>query len=175
MSDMKTNVEAACADIDFENKKYTIEMDTNYGPIHLELFGDVAPGHCKNIIGLARNQFFDGLGFHRIIPDFVIQGGCPEGNGTGGPGYNVPAEFNELPHEEGVLSMARAQDPDSAGSQFFICLGKVPYLDRQYTVFGKATGEQSFETIRKIGAVRTEVGDKPVEAVTMQKVIVTEA
>lgn len=170
MSDLKKKVDEACSDVDFEKNKYFVEMSTNYGDIHIELYGDIAPNHCKNMIGLARNNFFDGLGFHRIIPEFVIQGGCPEGNGTGGPGYNVAAEFNPRPHEEGVLSMARAQDPNSAGSQFFLCLGKVTYLDNQYTVFGKAKDEPSLATIRKIGAVETEVGDKPTQPVTMNHV-----
>ena len=88
----------------------------------LDMLTDVAPGHCNNMLGLAKIGFYNGLAFHRIIKGFMIQGGCPEGTGTGGPGYTIPAEFNATKHEPGVLSMARTSDPNSAGSQFFICL-----------------------------------------------------
>ena len=119
----REKVDEATNDLDFDNKKYQIQLDTNKGMIKLDLDATVAPNHCRNMIGLARIGFYDGLIFHRVIDGFMIQGGCPEGTGTGGPGYNVDAEFNKMPHEAGVLSMARSQNPNSAGSQFFVCLG----------------------------------------------------
>ncbi len=156
----KEKVDAAAADVDFETKKYAIELDTSLGKIELELRPDVAPNHCRNMIGLAKIGFYDGLIFHRIIDGFMIQGGCPKGTGTGNPGYNVDAEFNDMVHEEGVLSMARSQDPNSAGSQFFVCLGAHSHLDGSYTAFGKATDE-SLEVVRKIGNVTTGMNDRP--------------
>ena len=119
----KSEVEAAAADVDFETNNYQLELDTTMGKITLKLMPEVAPGHCKNLIGLAKIGYYDGLIFHRIIPGFMVQGGCPNGNGAGGPGYTIDAEFNDQPHEPGVLSMARTQDPNSAGSQFFHLLG----------------------------------------------------
>src|SRR4030095_16029006 len=102
---------------------------------------------------------------------FMIQGGCPQGTGTGGPGYQIKAEFNSTPHVPGVLSMARTGDPNSAGSQFFICLEKSPSLDRQYTAFGKVADEESMKTVQAIGAVKTS-SDRPVEKVTIKKATV---
>ena len=116
----------------------TIEMEDG-GKIELELWPDLAPEHVNSFVFLARDGFYDGVTFHRIIDGFMAQGGDPTGTGTGGPGYNVPAEFNDTKHVEGVLSMARAQDPNSAGSQFFICNADATFLDRQYTAFGKVT------------------------------------
>lgn len=162
------------AGIDFSKTKYEVQFDTSKGKINLELYPDVAPGHCKNLIALSKAGFYDGLTFHRIIEGFVIQGGCPVGNGTGGPGYNVKAEFNPRPHEEGVLSMARAQDPNSAGSQFFLCLGRLPSLDRQYTVFGKTKDADSLTVVKTIGASDTDTQDRPLEKVTINKATVTE-
>lgn len=160
--------------VDFSTHKYQIQFQTSMGEIFLELYPDIAPEHCKNIIGLAKTGFYDGLIFHRVIKGFVIQGGCPDGNGMGGPGYNVTAEFNEKPHEPGTLSMARANDPNSAGSQFFLCLERVPYLDRQYTVFGKTADEKSLVVVRKIGEVETNPQDRPVEDVVIQRATVSE-
>uniref|UniRef100_A0A7S0LSQ5 Peptidyl-prolyl cis-trans isomerase n=2 Tax=Coccolithus braarudii TaxID=221442 RepID=A0A7S0LSQ5_9EUKA len=154
-------------------------IETTQGNMEFELWDDVAPKHVKNILTLAKQGFFDGQAFHRIIPGFVIQGGDPntklgygpggtlEGGdkskqrtwGRGGPGYNVPAEFNERLHEFGVLSMARSADPNSAGSQFFVCLGRLTSLDNKYTVFGKLTKGE--EVLRKIGAAKTVAGDIP--------------
>jgi cyclophilin family peptidyl-prolyl cis-trans isomerase len=108
-----------------------------------------------------------------VVPGFVIQGGCPSGTGTGGPGYNVDAEFNNRKHEAGVLSMARAQDPNSAGSQFFLCLEKVPFLDGQYTAFGKTADDDSLAVVKAIGKVRTASGDRPVEDVKINKATVS--
>jgi peptidyl-prolyl cis-trans isomerase B (cyclophilin B) len=106
---------------------------------------------------------------HRVIPGFVLQAGCPQGNGTGGPGYTIKAEFNNRKHETGVLSMARTNDPNSAGSQFFICLDRVPHLDNQYTAFGKASDAESLKTIAAIGAVPTGSGDRPKQDVKITK------
>jgi peptidyl-prolyl cis-trans isomerase B (cyclophilin B) len=161
----KTKVAEATKDLDFKNKKYQIKLETTHGNILLDMAPELAPGHCRNMIGLARSGFYDGLGFHRIIDGFMIQGGCPEGTGTGGPGYNIDAEFNDMPHKAGVLSMARSQNPNSAGSQFFICLAEHGYLDRQYTAFGKCADEASLAVVKKIGGVATDRGDRPKEPV----------
>ena len=107
------------------------------GEIRLEFFPEDAPKTVENFVTLAKKGFYNGLNFHRVVPDFVVQGGCPKGNGTGGPGYNVKAEFNKQKHLRGTVAMARSQDPDSAGCQFYICYGATPHLDGQYTVFGK--------------------------------------
>jgi peptidyl-prolyl cis-trans isomerase B (cyclophilin B) len=149
----KAEVEAATKDLDFKTKKYQLVLDTSAGKITLDLLPELAPGHVRNLIGLAKIGFYDGVVFHRIIKGFMIQGGCPDGLGTGGPGYTIPAEFNATKHEPGVLSMARTSDPNSAGSQFFICLEKVPHLDRQYTAFGKTADAASLEVVKQIGVV----------------------
>lgn len=169
----KSDVEIAQKDIDFSANRYQVQLDTTAGTISLDLLPEVAPEHCKNIIGLARSGFYDGIIFHRIVPGFVIQAGCPEGVGTGGPGYRVKAEFNETPHVAGVLSMARSQDPDSGGSQFFLCLGKAAFLDRQYTAFGNTADEASLAVVKAIGEVGTDDRDRPVEDVTIKKATVT--
>lgn len=160
---------------DLKNKKYQVQFTTSMGVILLDLFPDVAEGHCRNILALAKTGFYDGLGFHRVIDGFVIQGGCPKGNGTGGPGYNIKAEFNPRPHNAGTLSMARSMDPDSAGSQFFLCLGRVPHLDNQYTVFGEAANKESRDIILAIGKVETSAGDRPKVAVNIEKAVVIES
>jgi len=107
------------------------------GEIRLEFYPEDAPKTVENFVTLAKKGFYNGLNFHRVVPDFVVQGGCPKGNGTGGPGYTVKAEFNKHKHLRGTVAMARSQDPDSAGSQFYICYGPTPHLDGQYTVFGQ--------------------------------------
>ena len=170
----KAEVDAAVADLDFENKNYRIELDTTKGSIRLDLSPEAAPNHCKNMIGLARIGFYDGLIFHRVIDGFMIQGGCPQGSGTGGPGYNIDAEFNSTPHEAGVLSMARSQDPNSAGSQFFVCLDKHAYLDGQYTAFGRTADDESMEVVNSIGSVATDSQDRPTDEVKINKVTVVE-
>ncbi|MCC5996704.1 MAG: peptidylprolyl isomerase [Oceanicaulis sp.] len=109
------------------------------GDVVIRLRDDLAPKHVARITALVEEGFYDGLTFHRVIDGFVAQGGCPRGNGTGGTGEKIPAEFNDAPHVRGALSMARTQDPDSADCQFFICLDAVPYLDGQYTVWGEVT------------------------------------
>lgn len=123
------------------------------GLIKLQFFPDVAPATVANFIKLAEAGFYDGLTFHRVEPGFVVQGGDPNGNGTGGPGYSIKAEFSSKPHLRGTLAMARSQDPDSAGSQFYICLAPAPFLDGKYTVFGQVT-----EGMDVVDGIR--VGDK---------------
>ena len=173
MPNVKEQVAAAQAKIDTAKKKYTVELRTNKGPIRLNLLPEVAPGHVKNFVALAQIGFYNSGTFHRIIKGFMIQGGCPQGTGTGGPGYQIQAEFNTTPHVEGVLSMARTNDPNSAGSQFFICLGDHKHLDGQYTAFGKTADDESLATVRAIGNVATASGDKPREPVVIEKVTVT--
>lgn len=163
----KAEVDAAAKEIDFAKNKYQLELDTSLGKILLDTFPDKAPGHVTNLLALARIGYYDGLVFHRVIKGFMIQGGCPEGTGTGGPGYTIKAEFNDTKHEPGVLSMARTNDPNSAGSQFFICLERVPHLDRQYTAFGKTADAPSLETVRKIGDTPTGSQDRPKTPVTI--------
>jgi peptidyl-prolyl cis-trans isomerase B (cyclophilin B) len=138
------------------------------------LLSDLAPGHVKNLLGLTKVGYYDGLTFHRIIGGFMIQGGCPEGSGTGGPGYTIPAEFNATPHEAGVVSMARTSDPNSAGSQFFICLGKHTHLDRQYTAFGRTADADSLAVVQKIGKAATDRNDRPNKPIKINKATVVE-
>jgi peptidyl-prolyl cis-trans isomerase B (cyclophilin B) len=157
----KAEVEAAQKTLDLANKNYQLELDTSMGKILLDMLSDVAPGHVANILGLAKIGYYDGLGFHRIIKGFMIQGGCPEGTGTGGPGYTIKAEFNKTKHVPGVLSMARTNDPNSAGSQFFICHGDATFLDNQYTAFGKTADDASLEVVKAIGNVPTGSQDRP--------------
>ena len=171
---MKTQVAEAQKKLNLANKIYTAELDTSSGPIRLEFFPELAPGHVRNFLALAQIGFYNGVIFHRIIKGFMIQGGCPDGNGTGGPGYQIAAEFNATSHEIGVLSMARTNDPNSAGSQFFICLGKHAHLDRQYTAFGKVADDESLTTVKSIGTVKIGLGDRPVEDVVIKKVTITE-
>lgn len=168
----KSEVDAAAKEIDFAKNKYQIVLDTTLGKITLDMLPNVAPGHCTNMLALAKIGYYDGLIFHRVIKGFMIQGGCPEGSGTGGPGYTINAEFNATPHEPGVLSMARTSEPNSAGSQFFICLEKVPHLDRQYSAFGRTADAASLEVVKKIGAVATGPQDRPRTPVTITKATV---
>jgi len=165
----QAEVIAAQKELDLPKHKYQLVLDTSAGKITLDMLPDKALGHVKNILGLAKIGYYDGLTFHRIIKGFMIQGGCPEGTGTGGPGYTIKAEFNDTSHEPGVLSMARTNDPNSAGSQFFICLEKVPHLDRQYTAFGKTADAASLATVRAIGAAKTGAQDRPVQPITITK------
>src|SRR5262249_18483287 len=174
MADVKAKVEEAQKSIDFGKNNYTVELTTNKGPIRLQFFPEVAPGHVKNFVGLAKIGFYDGLIFHRIIGDFMIQGGCPTGTGTGGPGYQIKAEFNETPHVAGVLSMARSGDPNSAGSQFFICTGTHTHLDRNYSAFGKVADDESMKTVKVIAAVKVGRNDRPNEDVKITKAKGTE-
>ena len=170
----QAEVQEAANSLDFKTKKYQLVLDTSEGKITLNMLPEVAPGHVKNILGLAKIGFYDGTTFHRIIKGFMIQGGDPDGNGTGGPGYTIKAEFNKTTHEPGTLSMARTGDPNSAGSQFFICLERTPHLDGQYTAFGQTADAASLAVVKKIGEVRTGRNDKPVTPVTINKAEVVE-
>lgn len=170
----EAEVKKAQADIDFKTKKYQIELDTSEGTILLDLLPDVAPGHCMNMLGLAKIGYYDGVIFHRVIQGFMIQGGCPQGTGTGGPGYTIKAEFNQTKHDPGVLSMARTSDPNSAGSQFFICLERVPHLDGQYTAFGRTANSASLDVVKRIGAAPTDGRDKPKTDVKIRSAKVVE-
>lgn len=170
----KAEVEAAQKTLDLANKKYQLELDTSMGKITLDMLPDVAPGHVANILGLAKIGYYDGLGFHRIIKGFMIQGGCPEGTGSGGPGYTIKAEFNKTKHVPGVLSMARTNDPNSAGSQFFICHGDATFLDNQYTAFGKTADQASLDVVTAIGNVPTGSQDRPQKPVTIKTAKVLE-
>jgi len=165
-------LQKAAADLDLEGFDYEVTLETSVGPIRLTLDPSVAPGHVRNFVALAETGFYDDVTFHRVIKGFMIQGGCPAGTGTGGPGYRIRAEFNATPHEPGVLSMARTADPDSAGSQFFICLERVPHLDNQYTAFGRTADAASLAVVKAIGAVRTSANDRPVEPVLITKATV---
>ena len=168
-----TELQAAAKAVDLAGFDYEVTLDTSLGAIRLHLDPAVAPGHVRNMVALAESGYYDGGCFHRIIKGFMIQGGCPEGTGTGGPGYKIPAEFNKTTHEPGVLSMARTRDPNSAGSQFFICLERVPHLDNQYTAFGKTADAASLDVVKAIGSVRTGANDRPAEPVIIKKVTVT--
>jgi peptidyl-prolyl cis-trans isomerase B (cyclophilin B) len=154
-------------------------IETKFGSITLKFFPDAAPGHVKNFIDLAKKGFYDGTTFHRVIPGFMIQGGDPNSknpdkrmHGTGGPGYTIKAEFNERPHKRGTLSMARSQSPDSAGSQFFICVKDSSFLDRQYTVFGEV--ESGMDVVDKIVAAPKDQNDNPNDRIEMKVKIVEE-
>jgi peptidyl-prolyl cis-trans isomerase B (cyclophilin B) len=173
-SSCKAEVEKAQQDIDFAKKTYTVELTTSKGPIRIGFLPDKAPGHVKNFIALCKIGFYEGLGFHRVIEGFMIQGGCPQGTGTGSGGYTIKAEFNNTPHVAGVLSMARSSDPNSAGTQFFICHEDANFLDNQYTAFGKVLDKESQDTVNAIALVKTR-NDKPIEAVTIKKAEVKEA
>ena len=148
------------------NPIVTITMD-NGDIMKAELYPDIAPNTVNNFISLVKKGFYDGLTFHRVIKGFMIQGGCPQGTGMGGPGYEIKGEFtmngfpNNLKHTPGVLSMARATEPDSAGSQFFIMHKTSPHLDGQYAAFGKVV--EGLDVVDKIACVRTDFSDRPRE------------
>jgi peptidyl-prolyl cis-trans isomerase B (cyclophilin B) len=169
----KAEVDKAQQELDLAKKTYTVELTTNQGPIRIDFFPDVAPGHVKNFLALAKIGFYDGLTFHRVIEGFMIQGGCPLGTGTGSGGYTIKAEFNKTKHAPGVLSMARSNDPDSAGTQFFICHEEASFLDGKYTAFGKVVDKESQDTVNKIALVKTR-NEKPVENVVIEKAVVKE-
>lgn len=161
------------------------QIYTNFGVLELEFFMDVAPETVKNFVTLAEKGFYDGTAFHRIVQGFMIQGGDPltkdpamaDQYGTGGPGYNVKAEFNNRPHVRGTLSMARSGHPDSAGSQFFICLDDARFLDGQYTAFGKVVKGE--DVLLAMGAVATKLNASgteksvPIERVSVEKITIT--
>ena len=156
-----------------EQTRATIKVASkgeDWGDIVLRFFPDVAPNHVKNFLELAGRKFYDGTTFHRVIPGFMIQGGDPNSknpdrasHGMGGPGHRVKAEFNSKPHKRGVVSMARANDPDSAGSQFFICVADANFLDWQYTAFGEV--ESGMEVADRIVSARRDGRDNPLERI----------
>lgn len=158
-----------------ENPVVTIEMN-NGDIIKAELYPEIAPNTVKNFISLVQKGFYDSLKFHRVIPGFMIQGGCPQGSGTGGPGYGIKGEFadnkipNELIHTRGVLSMARSQMPNSAGSQFFIMVADSTHLDGSYAAFGKVY--EGMEAVDKIVSVERNFQDKPATEQVMKSVTV---
>ncbi|MGE0469291.1 MAG: Peptidyl-prolyl cis-trans isomerase [Candidatus Nitrospira kreftii] len=157
------------------NTRATIAITTKgqpIGEIVLKFFPDVAPGHVNNFIKLSQEGFYNGTTFHRVIPGFMIQGGDPNSktsdrssHGMGGPGYKVKAEFNSTPHKRGIVSMARANDPDSAGSQFFICVSDANFLDWQYTAFGEV--ESGMDVADKIVGMKRDGRDNPLERAEM--------
>lgn len=156
------------------NKKNSVaKFETSKGEFTVELFQDKAPITTKNFIDLANKKVYDGLIFHRVIKDFMIQGGDPKGNGTGGPGYTIPDEFHpDLKHDGvGVLSMANA-GPNTGGSQFFITLAPTPWLDKKHSVFGKVVS--GLDVVKTIGNVKTGAMDKPVEDVVIKKITIIE-
>lgn len=158
-----------------QNPIVTITME-NGDVIKAELYPEIAPNTVNNFISLINHNFYDGVCFHRVIKGFMLQGGDPDGNGTGGPGYEIKGEFthngfkNDLKHTEGVLSMARAMHPDSAGSQFFIMHKKAPHLDGAYAAFGKIT--EGMDVVNKIAETATDYSDRPLEKQVMKKVTV---
>jgi len=156
-----------------EMKQLKAVIETKYGDIEIEFYPEKAPRHVNNFVSLAREGFYDGTIFHRVIPGFMIQGGDPltKGDdtsryGTGGPDHNVPAEFNDIKHERGILSMARSQHPNSAGSQFFIVVKDSFFLDGQYTVFGRVTS--GMDAVDKIVHLKRNRNDLPDERVEMK-------
>lgn len=157
------------------NPIVTFEME-NGDLIKAELYPEIAPNTVNNFISLINDKFYDGLIFHRVISGFMIQGGCPDGNGMGGPGYSIQGEFshngiaNDLAHTAGVLSMARAMNPNSAGSQFFIMHKDAPHLDGEYAAFGKVI--EGMDVVNKIAAAMTDYSDRPIEPQKMAKVTV---
>ncbi|MBS5549149.1 MAG: peptidylprolyl isomerase [Oscillospiraceae bacterium] len=158
-----------------QNPIVTIEMEDG-GVMKAELYPDVAPNTVNNFISLVQKGYYDGLIFHRVIPGFMIQGGCPDGTGMGGPGYSIKGEFtgngfqNNLVHDRGVLSMARTMAPDSAGSQFFVMVEKAPHLDGQYAAFGKVI--EGMEVADAIVSAKRDWNDKPRQPQRMKKVTV---
>ena len=153
-------------------------IQTKFGNIELRFFPEAAPGHVNNFLELAKKGFYDGTTFHRVIPGFMIQGGDPNSkspderhmHGMGGPGYTIKAEFNEKPHKRGALSMARSAHPDSAGSQFFICVADASFLDRQYSVFGEVVS--GIEVVDTIVNQARDAKDNPLDRIEMKVSVV---
>jgi len=158
-----------------QNPVATIEL-VDGGVITVELDVQVAPNTVKNFVALVKNSFYDNLIFHRAIPGFMLQGGCPQGSGIGGPGYTIKGEFgkngfsNPIMHKRGVISMARAADPNSAGSQFFIMVADSSHLDGQYAAFGKVS--EGMDVVDRIVAVKRDYADKPLEDQQIKKITV---
>jgi cyclophilin family peptidyl-prolyl cis-trans isomerase len=163
---------------DYQSK--VAEIHTTAGEIDIRFFPDVAPNHVKNFIDLAQKGFYNGTKFHRVIPGFMVQGGDPNTKssdtstwGMGGSGTHVNAEFNEIPHKRGIVSMARSNDPNSASSQFFIVVKDSNFLDRQYTVFGQVT--KGMDVADKIVSAPRNAGDRPDKPVTIEKIVIRDA
>lgn len=158
-----------------KNPEITITME-NGDQIRAELYPEIAPNTVKNFISLVKKGFYDGLIFHRVIEGFMIQGGCPQGTGMGGPGYSIKGEFsqngfkNDLKHSEGVLSMARSMMPNSAGSQFFIMHKSAPHLDGAYAAFGKVV--EGMDIVNKIAETRTDYSDRPLKEQKIKSITV---
>ncbi len=158
-----------------KNPITTITME-NGKSVTIELYPEIAPDTVNNFISLAKKKFYDGLSFHRVIADFMIQGGCPKGTGTGGPGYKIKGEFlsngfkNDLKHEEGVISMARSSEPNSAGSQFFIMHKDAQYLDGNYAAFGKVI--EGMDEVDRIANVEKDRNDKPITPEIIKEITV---
>lgn len=158
-----------------DNPIVTLEMESG-NKIKLELYPEIAPNTVNNFISLVKKGYYDGLIFHRVIPGFMIQGGCPEGTGAGGPGYTIKGEFNSngftnnLKHSRGIISMARTMQPDSAGSQFFIMVADAPHLDNDYAAFGKVT--EGLEEVARIVNIKKNLRDRPEEEQVIKKAIV---
>jgi len=147
-----------------------------YGEIELELYPEYAPITVENFVNLVNKGFYNGLTFHRVIKGFMIQGGCPKGNGTGGPGHSIKGEFssngvlNPIKHTRGVISMARAMNPNSAGSQFFIMHKDAPHLDGEYAAFGRVT--KGIEVVDKVASVETNYMDKPLKPIVIESIVI---
>ena len=155
-----------------KDKTYTATIETNAGTMVAELYPKLAPQTVNSFVFLAREGFYEGVIFHRVIPGFMIQGGDPTGTGSGGPGYTLKAEFNDTKHNRGILSMARTSDPDSAGSQFFVMHGRAPHLDDQYTVFGKVT--RGLDVVDKIATAPKGDDDRPTNPVKIKRITIAE-
>ena len=155
-----------------KNKKYIAVMDTTAGKITFELYPKLAPHHVNSFVFLAKQGYYDGVIFHRVIKDFMLQGGDPTGTGMGGPGYKLKAEFNDMKHTRGVLSAARTADPDSAGSQFFIMHGDSPHLDGKYTAYGKLI--DGMDVVDKIANMETDARDRPANPPSIKSITIEE-
>lgn len=177
-SDTKSSSESVDDNSSEANKSLPVATITleGYGVVEAELYPEIAPNTVNNFIDLSNKGFYNNLKFHRVIKDFMIQGGDPKGDGTGGPGYSIEGEFtsngfaNSLKHTKGVLSMARAQNPNSAGSQFFIMTNEAPHLDGEYAAFGKVIS--GLDIIEKIGNIKTDSKDKPKEDIVIKSITV---
>ena len=172
-ANLETNPNGDIGETERSNPIVTIEMEDG-GMIKAELYPDVAPNTVNNFISLIQKGYYDGLIFHRVIPGFMIQGGCPEGNGSSGPGYSIPGEFksngieNNLAHERGILSMARTKKPNTAGSQFFIMVDKAESLDGEYAAFGKVI--EGMDVVDRIAEMKCDYNDRPLNPPCMMTV-----
>ena len=166
-------LQQAARDLDLDGFDYAITLETSHGPIRLTLDSANAPGHVRNLVALAESGFYDGGCFHRIIKGFMIQGGCPDGSGTGGPGYQIPAEFNATPHEPGVLSMARTSDPELGRQPVLHLPGEGAPPRPAIHRLRRTADAESLAVVKAIGEVATAAQDRPVKPVTIDKATVT--